>query len=91
MILQRLSEIALKRARNDFHNLILMRTILESCCDYSNLGISCTESVAVIGLIPHQLTGEALVRGVLLPVERSLSNSLASRHECPLLTEVCSQ
>ena len=54
----------------NFHFLVRIRTVS------SNRGVSCAESVTVIGWILRWLVREAL-----LPVERSSSNSLAAGHK----------
>ena len=55
VIFGRFTEIALKKAIDDFHNLVLIRTVSESCCDWSIPGIGCAEFAAVIGWIMRRL------------------------------------
>ena len=54
LILRRLSEIAIKSAGDHFRKLALKRSFWESCCDWLESRIGCTESVAVIGWTPRQ-------------------------------------
>ena len=69
----------LVRVSLDNQDRVLVLCACHRCCNVVRI----LEKVEGVGTY----VVEALVRSVLLPVERSLSNSLTSAHKCPLWTQ----